>query len=185
MKYTTKDITLIGVVAALTVVIGYIFYLVGHLFPIPGYKFVVFAPFLGFMMYIPVRKVGKMGVMTAVNLVFGLIMAMVSLIMTIAIVSAGVLAELVAWILFRRYDTSKKTILAVGLYPVAAVLCASYASFYLTGNVLYQVVGGGAFVVVLSLVIYLLGTMGAYMADRVVYRRIMEIRNVENGKDGV
>lgn len=172
MKYTTKEITLIGVVSALTVVIGSVFYFIGHLFPVPGYKFVVFAPFLGFMMYIPVRKVRKMGVMSAVSLVFGLIMSMVSMIMSVAIIVAGVSAEILAWLLFRRYDSVKKTVLAVGLYPVTAVLSASYASFYFTGNVLYQLVGGGWFVLVLSLIIYALGAVGAGLSDRVIFRRL-------------
>ncbi|MBF7095508.1 MptD family putative ECF transporter S component [Alkalibacter mobilis] len=176
MKYSVKDITLIGLVAALTVVVGYVFYLAGSLFPVPGYKFVVFAPFLSFMMYIPVRKIRKMGVMTIVNLVFGLLMSMVSLIMSIAIISAGITAELVAWLIFRNYETEKKSILAVAIYPVSAVLCASAASNYFTGNAIYRLSGGWKFLIGLSVLIYLLGVFGAYMSNKVVYKRIEEMK---------
>ncbi|HAE61927.1 MAG TPA: hypothetical protein DCG38_06305 [Eubacteriaceae bacterium] len=177
MKYTVKDITLIGVVAALTVVVGYVFYIAGSFFPIPGLKFVVFAPFLGFMMFIPVRKVQKIGVVSAVNLVFGVLMAPVSIVMSIAIVSAGLIAELISWIIFRDYRTLRKMILSVGIYPVAAVLCASAAAYYFTGNVIYRLTGGWLFIVVLSAVIYALGVAGAYASNKVVYQRIEKSEN--------
>jgi energy-coupling factor transport system substrate-specific component len=174
MKYTVKDITLIGVVAALTVVVGYVFYIAGSFFPVPGLKFVVFAPFLGFMMFIPVRKVQKIGVMSAVNLVFGALMAPVSIVMSIAIVSAGVSAELIAFIIFRNYGTLRKMLLAVGIYPVMAVLCASAAAYYFTGNAIYRLTGGWVFILILSAVIYMLGVAGAWMSNKVVYQRIGE-----------
>lgn len=180
MKFETKEITLIGLVAALTVAVGSVFYFVGHLFPVPGYKFVVFAPFLGFMIYIPMRKIGKIGVVTAINLIFGLIMSTISFVMTVAIISAGILAELVAWILFRKYDTPRKTMLAAGLYPVAAVLCASYASFALAGNLMYQLVGGGTFILLLSVIVYIMGVLGAYFGDRFVYQRIFPSKTKES-----
>lgn len=182
MKYETKEITLMALVAALTVAVGSIFYFIGHLFPVPGYKFIVFAPFLGFMVYIPMRKIRKLGVLSAINLIFGLIMSSVSFIMTIAIIAAGVIAELVGWVLFRGYDTPRKTMLAAGLYPVAAVLCASYASFVFTGNLLYQLAGGWQFILLLSTVIYGLGIAGAYLSDRIVYRRIFQSENKESGR---
>jgi energy-coupling factor transport system substrate-specific component len=68
-------------------------------------------------------------------------------------------------------------ILSVGIYPVAAVLCASAAAYYFTGNVIYRLTGGWLFIVVLSAVIYALGVAGAYASNKVVYQRIEKSEN--------
>ncbi len=177
MKYTVKEITLIAIVAALTVVIGYVFYFVGSFFPVPGHKFVIFAPFLGFMVFIPVRKVGKMGVMTAASTVFAVLMAPVTIFMAMAIFLTGVSAELTAWILVRNYHKLWKMIVSVAFYPTYAVLWTFFVAYYFTGNALYRLTGGWVFLVVLCLLIYGLGALGAYLANKVIYKRLEDVND--------
>lgn len=49
-----KDIAMIGIVGALTVVIGYALYIMGSFFSILGHKFIIFTPFLGLILFIPI-----------------------------------------------------------------------------------------------------------------------------------
>ncbi|HCX65884.1 MAG TPA: hypothetical protein DHN33_11830 [Eubacteriaceae bacterium] len=172
MKYSVKEITSIGLVAALIAVIGFVFYFIGSLFPVPGYKFVVFAPFLSFMLFIPVYKIKKTGVIAAISSVFALIMASITIFMSIAIFLTGICTEVLAFVLFRRYDTPLRTMLAVSIYPVFAVLWAFFVADYFTGNALYQLSGGGLFLVVLCGVIYAFGFVGANISYKVVYKRL-------------
>ncbi len=179
MKYTAKDITLIALTGALTVVIGYAFYIVGSFLPVPGLKFVIFAPFLSFMMFIPVIKIQRIGVMTAVSIVFAALMAPVTLFMALAIFLTGLTAEITAFLLFRNYKTTWKMIGSVAFYPTYAVLWAFATARYFTGNALYSLTGGWTFVVVLCLFIYGLGLVGGYLSNRVIFKRL---KNLDESK---
>ncbi len=172
MKYSAKDIAIIALTAVLTVVFGYVFYLAGSLIPIPGYKFVVFAPFLGFMMYIPVAKIRRIGVMSAASFVFALLMAPITFFMGIAILATGICTDLVSLLVFRKYTSTKRVIASVAFYPSFAVIWAFLISNYLTGNVLYRLAGGWFLISMLCVVIYPLGILGAYLSDKFIYKRI-------------
>jgi len=172
MKYTVKDIVIIALVAALTVVIGYLFYVAGSVFPVPGFKFVVFAPFLGFMLFIPTRKIQKIGVITAISTVFAALMSSVSLFMGIAIFMTGITTDLLTLLFFRNYNQTWKITASVGFYPVFAVLWAFLVSYLFTGNAMYKLVGGWISITLLCIVIYILGLVGAYLANKVIYTRI-------------
>lgn len=179
MKYTAKDITLIALTGALTVIIGYVFYIIGSFLPIPGHKFVIFAPFLSFMMFIPVRKIGRLGVMTAVSVVFAALMAPVTFFMALAILLTGLSTEITAFLLFRNYNTIWKMIGAVAFYPTYAVLWAFVTAQYFTGNAIYRLVGGWSFIVVLCLLIYGLGLLGGFLSEKVIFKRL---NNVDESK---
>lgn len=172
MKYSAKDISIIALTAVLTVVFGYVFYLAGSLIPIPGYKFVVFAPFLGLMMYIPVARIRRIGVISAASFVFALLMAPVTFFMGIAILATGVCTDLVSFLIFRKYTSTKKIIASVAFFPSFAVLWAFLISNYLTGNVLYRLAGGWLVIGFLCIVLYPLGILGAYISDKFIYKRI-------------
>lgn len=122
MKYCAKDIAVISLVAALTVVLGYVFYAIGRFFPIPGHKFMIFAPFLGFIMFIPASKTKKIGVMTVFSFVFAFIMTHISFVMALAIIMAGITADLITLILFHNYKKTWKII--------ALLACTLLQQFY-------------------------------------------------------
>ncbi|MPW25656.1 hypothetical protein GC105_07620 [Alkalibaculum sp. M08DMB] len=174
MKYTVKDIVVIGLMAALTVVIGYVFYIVGSMFPIPGYKFIIFAPFLGFMIFIPTRKIQKIGVISAMSTVFAALMSPVSVFMGIAIFMTGITTDLFTLIILHNYRHTWKITASAGIYPMFAVLWAFLVSYYFTGNAMYKLIGGWISITLLCIVIYILGLLGAYLANKVVYKRIFK-----------
>lgn len=179
MKYTVKDITLIALTGALTVVIGYVFYIAGSFLPIPGHKFVIFAPFLSFMMFIPVRKIKRIGVVTAVSVVFAALMAPITFFMALAIFLTGLSTEITTIFLFRNYSMTWKMIVSVAFYPTYAVLWAFFTARYFTSNAIYSLVGGWIFVVSLCLLIFSLGLLGGYLSNRVIFKRL---KNVDDSK---
>ena len=71
MKYSTREITLIAIVVAIMISVGYILYVVGSVFPGSGSKFVTMAPFLSFMLTILISKIKKIGVIFSTSLIFG------------------------------------------------------------------------------------------------------------------
>ncbi|WP_170834802.1 hypothetical protein [Natronincola peptidivorans] len=167
-----KDMTMIGIVGALTVVIGYVFYFMGSFLPIPGHKFIILAPFLGFMLFIPVQKVQKIGVITTVSTVFAILMTPVTLFMGIAIFLTGITTDLITLLLFRDYKHSWKIMASVGLYPMISILLTFFVSYHFTGNAMYKLLGNWVHITILSSIIYILGIVGAYLSSKIIYNRV-------------
>ncbi len=173
MTFTTKETALIALVAALNVVIGSVFYLAGNLLPVPGNKFLLFGPFLGFMMYVLLRTVPKRGTIFAASTVFSVLMLPFHFFMGMAIVGTGITTELGNLLLFRRFDSDRKIRWGAALYPAMAFVWAFFVSVYLTGNLVFLLVGNWWVFSLLVLSIYLLGGLGAWLASRFVYERIL------------
>ncbi len=174
MKYAVKDITIIALTSALTVVIGYAFYLAGSLFPLPGYKFVIFAPFLSFMLYIPVAKVCKLGTISAVSFIFAILMLPVTIFMSLAIFMSGICSDLLTLLFIRKYQTSLRIVISVAFYPLFSLLWAFFVANYFTGNAMYIITGGLFPVIVLCIIVYILGLLGGNLSRKFVYRRIFK-----------
>lgn len=172
MRYSVKDVTIISLTVGLTVALGYVFYIIGSFLPIPGHKFIIFAPFFGFVLFIPLYKIKKVGVMTLFSLVFGFIMTHASIFMPLAITLTGISADIITLILFQNYKKKWKIIASIGFYPVAAIVWVFIVSYYLIGNPAYAYTGSWFFAVALLFFVYILGTLGAYLCNKFVYTKM-------------
>lgn len=172
MRYSTKEIAIIAITSALTVVIGFLFYLMGSVLPIPGNKFLIFAPFLGFMFYVPVDKIGRVGTMSVVSAIFAFIMGFVNIFMSVAILFAGFTSDILTLILFRNYDSEFKKLASVGLYAPFAFLWAFVMSYYFTGNRMFLLIGDKRVLIPIVLITYGLGVTGAFISKDLLKKRI-------------
>lgn len=173
MRYSVKDIAIMALTAAITVVIGYIFYGAGRLLPIPGNKFMVFAPLLSFMMFIPTCNIKKIGVITTISGILAFLMMPITVFMSIALIMSGITTDLFTLLLFQNYRSTWKIMASVGFYPVSCLLWAFIVSYYFTGNAIYNLTGGWLTIVILCVIIYILGVIGAYLSNKVIYTRII------------
>ena len=172
MRFDVREIASIALVAALTIVVGFVFYTAGNLLPVPGNKFLMFGPFLGFMIAMALWKVPRHGTVLAVNGVFALIMVNISAFMGLAIALAGIFWELLSLILFRDLKKKRIRMGAAALYPALSFFFAFLVSHYMTGNVLFLMVGGPLTLGILMVVIFLLGLAGAFLGERFIVPRL-------------
>ncbi|WP_425447402.1 hypothetical protein [Dethiothermospora halolimnae] len=173
MKYTTKEITFIALTAALMVVVGYVLYSVSAILPIPGSKFIIHSSFLSFVLTLPVVHIRKIGTISMINFVFSFIMFFISPYMGLAILTSGLFTEIVGFLIFRNYNSSKKVLFTVALYPVFSLLTSFFVTNYITGNTIYLVIGNKLTLIVLSIIIYGLGLLGSYSALKILPKRVL------------
>lgn len=172
MTYSVRDIATISITVSLTFVLGYVFYLMGNVLPIPGNKFLIFAPFLGFMIYIPIDRVGRVGVITAVSVVFGFIMGLINIGMAIAILLAGVTSDILTRVSVRSYTSPRRKIISAGFFSATSFLWAFIVSYYFTGNRAFLLIANKWLLIPLVVIIYLLGVVGALMSKNMLEKRV-------------
>lgn len=168
LHFKNKEISLIGLTVALIVVIGFLFYYLSYIFPVPGSKMISMAPFLSFMFTLPVYKINKLGIFFIISLLFAIIMSFISIIMGLAILSAGLLTELSS---FPFYFLSKKrkTIVTTAFFPAFSFLSFLVTSQYLIG---INVISDNSFLIltILLIITYILGILGSYLSVNIINR---------------
>lgn len=163
---------MIAITAALTVVIGFVFYLMGSVLPIPGNKFIIFAPFLGFMLYVPVDRIGRVGTVSMVSAIFAFIMGFVNIFMALAILLAGVTNDILTLLVFRNYKSEFKKVASTGMYAPISFLWAFVMSYYFTGNKMFLLIGDKRILIPIVLLTYGLGVVGAFISKDLLKKRI-------------
>lgn len=175
MRLSAGDIAVIALTAALMVVIGYILFLLSAVLFLPGAKFIIMAAFLSFMISIVVMKVRKRGTIFIFSLVFGGLMGMITVVMTLAIALSGLLTELTALIVPGAYWQKKKVIIVSSFFPFYSFIIALFATNYLTGSKLFAVGGVIPFLIV-AVINYGLGFLGAKAAEHIMYKRLKKVK---------
>lgn len=155
---------------AITVAVGFVFYLLGSVLPIPGNKFIVMAPMLSFMMYMVISNTKKRGAVFAFNAVFGVIMVFFNAFMSVAIVAAAILTEVLAMIIIGSKYSKSRIALVSASYAAISFLCAFWVTYYLTGNVLFFALGGTRTLLFASVFVFAMGIAGALLCSRTIER---------------
>lgn len=168
MHFKNKEISLIGLSVALIVVVGFLFYYLSYIFPVPGSKMISMAPFLAFMYTLPIYKINKKGVFFILSLLFAIIMSFISIIMGIAILTAGLLTELTSF-LFYYLPKRKKTIVTTAFFPAYSFISFLISTQFLIG---IDVISNNSFLLLLILLIitYILGILGSILSVKVINR---------------
>ncbi|OPJ54955.1 hypothetical protein [Alkalithermobacter paradoxus] len=166
----TREITLIGISVSLMIIIGYVFYTMASIIIIPGSRYVLMAPLLGFMFCIPLFNIRKIGTISLVSLVFGLIMMFINIFMSVAIISSGILTDTVSYILFRNYNNNKSIICTSAFYPLFSLVTSFWVSNYITGNKAYLMINKLYILISVSIITYILGLIGSYFGYKVMVR---------------
>ena len=138
---------------------GYLAYLTSTLIPIPGSKFLVMGPFLTLVLMIPLERFPKFGTLSLINLVFGMILLMLTPWMTLAIVVSGFTSDLIMLLPVKHWF---KRVFSLGIYNLMSFYTSLYVTHVITGNLLYNVIGPIAMVAV-GVLCLILGMTGAYL----------------------
>jgi len=154
------------------VVGGYMLYLLSTAVPLPGSKFIFMGPFLTFVMMIPLERYPKFGTLSIINGIFGLVMLVISPWMTLAIIIAGVVSDL---LMLLPIKMKIRCISALGVYNMVSLLVSVYITNSVTGNMLYEIVSPTALIVA-TIISFLTGALGANLGNYVNKKYLKHIQ---------
>lgn len=169
MKFKTSDITYMSFSIILLITGGFFLYYMSLVFPVPGSKFIIMSAYLSLVLFFPIKKIQKIGVMSLISIIFGLILSIFTLFMGISIILTGILADITTLIFLRNYNTNKKIILSASFYPLYAYITSIYITNFVTGNLLYNIVELPIFILV-GLIIFILGIIGSFIGYKINIR---------------
>lgn len=165
MHFKNREISLLGITVALIVVLGFVFYFSSYILPLPGSKFLMMAPFLAFMYTFPLIKINKKGVILILSLLFAIIMSFITLIMGVAILSAGILTEITSYI-FKNKNRETEIVFSTAFFPLYSYLSFIFLSEFMLGyNLLSE--NTSLLLIIIGAVIYILGVLGSKSAIKV------------------
>ncbi|TCK98568.1 energy-coupling factor transport system substrate-specific component [Natranaerovirga hydrolytica] len=173
-----KEKILIMTYSAITVSIlfvgGFFIYSLSATLAVPGGRFILMAPFLGFVLYFPLTKFRTYGLISKITGVFALILSYVNLFMGLAIFSSGLLTDITSFVMFRKLNKEYKIILTTSLYPLFATLTSFYVTTYITHTNFFKFNALSIYLFMLLVIfIVLLGLFGSYcgykLKNRIFY----------------
>ncbi|MBC8061593.1 MAG: hypothetical protein H7Y18_13130 [Clostridiaceae bacterium] len=172
MRNHTRKLTSIAITIALLIVGGGFIYSVSYL--IGGsqvFKMVFMSLYFSILLYLLMLRSPEIGTMSALSVVLGIILAVFSPIMTMAIILSGLLTDLTSYLLFRGYGKGKKLIISSGFYPFFAVIVSLFLTSKLTisykpGIIIIIYIVGGLAAFILGIVG---GILGQYLNRKYVH----------------
>jgi len=167
MKFNVKDITIIAITVALTFVFGWVFYLIANLFPLPGSKFIGVSVFSGFMLYFPVYKLKRYGIIFASTAVLAGIMSLISIIMGITIILTGIITEVFSLLFLNKFKGWELR-LVTGSFSLFGTLNSLLITYYLAGGFGFSLI---ELVLPFSIMISISftgGYIGGYLANYII-----------------
>lgn len=129
-KLETKELTMMGISVALMVVLGTVLYFLGSTLPIPGGRLLAMAPAYSFIFTAVILKVKKIGVISLISFIFGIFLLKFSIFGVIAIWISAFLADILTFILIRKYKSYRDIYLTVPLNSFFQI----WTSYYVVLN---------------------------------------------------
>ena len=114
-KFKTKDLTVMAISVALMVILGTILYFVGSALPIPVGRLLAMAPAYSFIFTAVILRTKRIGVISLISFVFGLFILRFSVFGVFAIWASAFLADILTYILIKKYKTYRDIYLTVPL----------------------------------------------------------------------
>ncbi|MBK1809995.1 hypothetical protein JHL18_04975 [Clostridium sp. YIM B02505] len=164
MKNYAGKLTSIAVTVALLIVGGGFIYTLSYMFGgAQAFKVILMSLYFSILLYLLIVRSPEIGTLSMLSVVLGVLLSVFSPIMTLAIVSTGVLSDICSYLLFKGYGTGKKLIVSVAFYPLFSVVTSLFLMSKLTSKlamdslwIIYILGGLGAFI---------LGIVGGYLGS--------------------
>lgn len=93
-RNSMKDLATIAMGVAAMIGGGFVIFQISLIFPIPGVKYILMAPYLSMTIYIILKKVSHKHGLLAIGITFSLIMSVINIFMGIAIIATAMLSVL-------------------------------------------------------------------------------------------
>ena len=133
----SKDIANMGIAVALLFVTGYVVYIISKPLILPGAKFLLMAPLLSFVQFFPLIRRPKATTLLLLNTGFAILLALMSPLMSVAILLSGLLSSMVYGTALKLFGVDWAIRMSLSSYSVWAMLISFYISLELTGLKIY------------------------------------------------
>lgn len=165
-KLTVKNIVFLAVMAALLFLCGAIAmpFMTITLF---GLRNLITAPFYALFATITVMKVRKPGALSLLGIFNGAILFMMSPVMFITTSLSAVIAEFVALLIFKSYQTDKAILTATILWMPLTLPFTALFSVILNGQSFSEVIGFSPYVILTCLGTVALSFVGAFIGKKI------------------
>ena len=157
-----RELTYIALGVATIIACGFGIFQLSLIFPVPGTKYILMAPFLSMMFMIVQTKIDRKYVLIKLGIVFGLIMLIMNLYMGVSILMTSILAQGTSLIL----PIKNKYFWGSSLLSAYTGLCALVISKYLIGGVYGQI--SIMWIMAVGLFSFVFGLTGAFYAKRIM-----------------
>lgn len=163
---TVKDLTTISISIAIAVVLGKLLGVLHGILPFS--RGIVNAPFYSFLMAVMLYRTKKPGTMTLFALGYGGIMiGIASVFMSLAIIIGGILADLILFVMVRKYDSNLKIALCAPIYSAGGIFGTFIVVTYITESSRY--VFQAPIAIIMSMIsVYLIGLIGSLFAMKIM-----------------
>lgn len=166
-----KDLTTIGICIAMALVLSKLLGVLHRIMPFS--RGVVNAPFYSFLIALIVYRVKKPGAMTLFAVGYGLIMARISIFITISVIVGGILGDLITFILARGYNSNIKIALCAPIYSVGSIIATFLITTFLIESPLY--IFKGSLALLISIItVYISGLLGSFFAMKIFPKRLVD-----------
>lgn len=129
-KIKTQELTVVAIAVALMVILGTILYFVGRTLPIPGGRLLAMAPAYSFIFTAVILRTKRIGIISLMSFIFGFFILKFSIFGVLAIWASAFLADILTFILIRKYKSYKDIYLTVPLNSFFQI----WTSYYVVLN---------------------------------------------------
>lgn len=158
-RINTSILTQIAIAVAAIIVGGYAIYIVSSQVPLPGAKYTAMSPYLSLIIAVVLISFDFKNIILLVNAVFAMMMTIINPYMGIAILTTGILTQIVDYLIPRRFKYR--------IYVVAASYSAFVSGTALAvsklfiDSVVFDMITG-PYLILLMGIAFVLGIFGAH-----------------------
>lgn len=163
LNFKVGEITYIAIGIAAMISGGIFILQISTIFPLPGMKYILMAPYLSIIIYILLSIVQTNFAMLKIGCVFGFLMTFINLFMGLAIILTALLTQIS--ILFLG-DFTKKAFWGAILFSGYTGVCAVAISKYLVGEALRNI--SNWWLVLIGVICLGFGSLGTVVARKIV-----------------
>jgi len=161
-SFNIKELTYIALGVAAIIAGGFIIFQVSMIFPFPGVKYIMMAPYLSMMFMVIQWKINRRFVLLKAGTVFGLIMLLFNLYMGMAIIVTAILAQSTS----QLFPFKNRYFWASSLFSGYTGLSTLLISKYFIGGIYLKI--NMTWILVCGLICLLFGMAGAYYAKKII-----------------
>ncbi|SET07203.1 hypothetical protein [Anaerobranca gottschalkii] len=174
-KFTLQEIILAALTVAGVFTISYLLLPIMAMFPVFIYKPLLLTPIFSVLVFMLINNIPKVGILIIFSTILSGILFLLSPIMFFIPLTAGILVELLIWIVFRGYKNIKEKIVAASLYPALQIPVALIFAILLGGGEYRKVLANLWLVGVFTLLSFFFGAFILLSFKRLLNKKFIKI----------
>lgn len=165
-RFQLKELLLTSIVVATIFALGYILLPLMHLMPLPAYRALVVAPIYAVGVTLVTKKTKKIGSVTLLGMLIGVLLGTFFIWMIFIAFIAGVLTDLSIFFIFKGYRSNKSVEIASGIFPAIQLPLTFWIASYTIGGVSGQLIKHPLVVSIPTIITFVLGYFTARRLNR-------------------